>query len=210
MKHLVLLLSIFLFSHLAFGQDEEEIITEEDIIEAVPAPVSPLQKIQDLGYKEIDLKALQDKEVVKILQEMFKDSPLAKMPREELRELILTQSEGKFFHGYLERSPKVIKTIIDILQDATALPALLGILLKKNELEIFFYLWIGLIITTWVIKRFWLKKKKKWSKGKKFMVSIMISLASSVVSISAFYYLFYDEVVPATKIVVTNWRKRNL
>lgn len=210
MKSLVLILSLFLFSHLALGQDEEEIITEEEIVEAVPAPVNPLQKIQDLGYKELDFKALQDKEVIKILREMLKDSPLAKMPKEDLKELILSQSKGKFFHSYLERSPKVMKTIVEILQDSEAMPALLGILLKKKELEIFFYLWIGLIISTWVVKRFWLKRKKKWSKGKRFMVSLMISFASGVVSLGAFYYLFNDEVMPVTKIIVTNWRKRNL
>jgi len=208
MKLLVLLFAFLILPHPAFGQDEEEIFTDEEIQAEVP--MNPLQKIHALGYKDIDINALQDKEVVKILQEVLRDSPLAKMSKEDLRELILSQSEGKFFYGYLERSPKVMKTIIEILQDPHALPALIGVLLKKKELEIFFYLWVGLIIGTWAIKRFWVKKKKKWSGSKKFTISVMISLASSIVSLGAFYYLFYDEVAPVTKIAIMNWRKRNL
>lgn len=213
MRFALVLLFIF-FSHFAFGQNgeenfsDEEIITDEEIAEVVPP--NPLQKISDLGYKDLDFNALQDERVVVILQDIFKDSPLSKISPQEVRELILTQSKGKFFHGYLEKSPKLMKTLVEILQDKEALPAMLGLLLKKKEIEIFFYVWIGLVGGTWAIKRFWVKKKKKWSKSKKFFVSMLISFASSAISLGTFYYLFYEEVSPVTKIAFMNWRKRNL
>lgn len=211
----LLLLLICLFPYLAFGQGEEELFQNEEIeeIQEIQETVqqdNPLQKLADLGYKDIDMKALQDERVVVILRDILKNSPLSKMSPSEVHDLILTQSEGKFFHGYLKNSPKLMKTLVQIIQDSKALPSLVGILLKKKELEIFFYFWIGLVIGTWLFKRFWLKKKKKWSRSKRFFVSILISLASSALSLGVFYYLFYEEVNPTAEIVFYNWRRRNL
>ena len=165
-------------------------------------------ELSKLGYKTIDTAALMDEKVIELMRKALKQNPLQKSTPEEVRATILKQAEGSFIHGYLSESPKLMNALVDVLRDEKALPSAMGIFLRKDDLKIYFFIWLGFMILAWLFKKIFFNQK--WPKHKRKILGILVSISFSLISVTTFYHMFYDELSPAGKILITHWRKRNL
>ncbi len=165
-------------------------------------------ELEKLGHKTIDTAALMDEKVIELMRKALKQNPLRKNTPEEVKASILKQTEGSFIHGYLSESPKLMNALVDVLRDEKALPSAMGIFLRKEDLKLYFFIWIGFMIQAWLFKKIFFNKK--WPKHKTKILGIIVSLSFSFCSVTTFYHMFYDELSPAAKILFTHWRKRNL
>jgi hypothetical protein len=193
----------------------EEQTLERPETEAAPAPETEAafdanHELKKLGYETIDPSALMDKRVVAIISRLFIENPLRKMPDAEVKKLILEQSKSSFFGDYLQNRPKVLAFFVEVLKDEKAMPQAIGLLKREEDLKLYFFFWLTLMIMTWAIKKFWVKKQKKWDKSKIFLVGLALSLLASVVALTTFYHVFNEELSPTAKILVKHWRRRNL
>lgn len=224
MKLIVGLLLCFL-SLPGFGQEDDDQLLEKleadrrkqteaavklnQVSERVQSSVlSAPEQLKKLGYDTVTPGALLDKKVVKLVQKMMAESTLKNASHDEVRKLILDKAKGKPVEGFLNNSPKVVNLIVDILRDPKALSSLVGLFLRRDDLKMYFFIWLGLMITAWAIKKFTFNKK--WPRGKTFVLGLMVSLTATTISMTTFYHIFHAELSPTAEIVVKHWRKRNL
>lgn len=168
------------------------------------------EELAKLGYDTLDGAALMDEKVIKIVQKMMDNSPLKGASRKEVVNLMLEKLQGQPGEDFLKNNPRLLYVFADILRDDKAMPAVIGILARRDDLKIYLIIWVSLLIAGFVIKRFYFKKQKKWSPTKRFVMGVALNLSITVVSFSIFYNMFEKELSPAGKIIVQHWRKRNL
>lgn len=222
---LVVSLFFCLLSLPGFGQEDDDKLLEEleadrreqtesavklnQVSDKVTASVlSAPEQLKKLGYETITPDALLNKDVVKLVQKMMKDSTLKNASHQEVRNLVLDKAKGKPVEKFLNESPRVMNLIVDILRDPKALSSLVGLFLRRDDLKTYFFIWLSLMITAWAIKKYTFNKS--WSGSRRFIMGLLVSLSATAISLTAFYNIFHAELSPTAEIVVKHWRKRNL
>lgn len=165
------------------------------------------EELNKLGYDSLNLAAIMDEKVVGLLRETFKNNPMQNMSDEEVRKVILEKMKIGSLRSYLREHPKLLNVFIELVKDKKALPASLGIFIKKETLKIYFSIWVFILIVVWALKRFHIKKQR-WTPGTIFFACILINLSATFVSLSIFYNMFHEELSPSANIIVKHWRKR--
>lgn len=168
------------------------------------------EELAKLGYQSLDGAALLDEKVIKIVQKMMDNSPLKGASRKEVVSLMLEKLQGQPGEEFLKNNPRLLYVFADILRDDKAMSSVIEIMSRRSDLKTYFFIWLSLMITGMLIKRFYFKKQKKWSPTRHFLMGVSLSLSITVVSFSIFYNMFEKELSPAGKIIVQHWRKRNL
>lgn len=211
-----LLLFLFLFSLPGFGQEDEdkhirelEAQRQKRMEMAVKADKSR-QKIQDststafeelkkLGHENITAASFADERVVRVIRRLLKDNPLRKFPRDKVKSLILDKAKDNYFGTFLSDHPKVLNLFTDILMDKEALSSLMGIFLRKDDLKLYLYIWIGILILGFLIKRIFIPKE--WGGWRKVLAGLSVSFLLTVLCLGIFYNMFSDEIGPLLNVV---------
>jgi hypothetical protein len=166
------------------------------------------QALKQLGESKLNPASLMDEKVVLSLKAALKNNPLKTLPKEEVRALIFEKIQSEKVKNYLVNHPKILDTWIEILQDDKALPSAVGIFLRKSDLKLYGFIWLGLLVFSWIFKKIYFSKD--WTFLHRLFMSFLMSISVSVISFGTFYTMFYDELSPAVKIIVKNWRQRNI
>ena len=164
----------------------------------------PILELQRLGHTELSAKSLLDERVVVILQKLFRDNELQKQTPEFISALILDKARGKPFEWMLKDHPKFLRAVVDVIRDKEALASLIGIFLRKDDLKTYLFIWIGLMILGHFIKRF--AFSEDWGKGKRFVMSFLLSLTLALTSLTIFYNMFDRELTPTAQILIKHWK----
>jgi len=214
---LFLVLIFCLLSLPGFGQEDDDATIEtieaerrsqaeaavkiNEVSEELKKELSEIpQELKNLGHKTVTAKTLFDEKAMKLLKKTLENNPLVHSSHDEVRKLILDKYEGKPIGNYLANSPKVLDMFVDILRDKKALPSLIGVFSKKDELKLYFYIWLGLLIGSWLFKKYVVKKKS-------FLKTVTLSLLTSTLSLLIFYNMFYDELSPTVEIIAKHISK---
>lgn len=168
------------------------------------------EELAKLGYETLDAAALMDEKVVAVMQKMFAHSPLKGASRKEVVELILQHVQGKPGEEFLRDNPRLMYAFADILRDDKAMPSIIGILARRDSLKMYFFIWLSIMIASFLIKKFYFKKQTKWSPTKRLLIGIGFNLGVMCTTFTIFYNIFESELSPTTKILVQHWRRRNL
>ena len=208
---LFLVLIFCLLSLPGFGQEDDDATIEtieterrsqaeaavkiNEVSEELKKEISQIPtELKNLGHKTVNAKTLFDEKAVKLLKKTLENNPLVHSSPEEVRKLILDKYKGKPVGKFLADSPRILELFVDILRDKKALPSLIGVFSKKEDLKLYMYIWIGILIGTWLFKKYVVKKKS-------FLKTIMISLLTSAISLLIFYSMFFDELSPTVEII---------
>lgn len=222
---LIVSLLLCLLSLPGFGQEEDDALLEKleadrrkqtetavklnEVSKNVTSSVlSVPEQLKKLGYETVTPGALLDKKVVKLVQEMMANSTLKNASHQEVRNLVLDKAKGKPIEGFLNKSPRVVNVIVDILRDPKALSSLVGLFLRRDDLKMYFFIWLSVMIASWAIKKYTFSEN--WSGGKRFVMGLMVSLLATTITMTTFYNIFHAELSPTAEIVLKHWRKRNL
>jgi hypothetical protein len=169
-------------------------------VEHLKDPIlNPYEEIKKLGHKQIDAAALLDKRVIVILQKTFKDGLLTYVPEKEVRAMVLVKANGTFLESLFAKFPKLIDLSVDLLRDKHAFHGLLGILLRKEDLKTYGYMWLAIFIFGLFVKRRLVKPK--WKFMKRFSWNMSINLILSSISLFLFYEFFYVEITPTLNVI---------
>ncbi len=169
---------------------------KDDFADAGSGAMAQLQK-----SGEINLAALSkmDEKTIAFLQEKLRAAHMDRVPADQVRAAILEKSEGKPLGKLFNSFPKLLDICVDIVRDADALPAFVGILSKQDRLKTYFYVWLGLFILSILIKRYIFPKK--WTRIKRFFAGNLMSLLFLSISLSVFFQLFQKELLPILSVL---------
>lgn len=151
-------------------------------------------KIQDfaIGNKADAMFA-----AVNDMRAAFAENPLALIPKDKVKETLLTQWEGKFIGKLLTNNPRILEFFASFITDKVALNKLLDIFIKKKELKNFTFLVILAQIMS--VLAFFLLFKQSSPLGRIFK-RIILMLGVNIMLIAYFCWRFYPEVSPTISI----------
>ena len=183
---------------------QKKIKMVETAAEPLAKPLrNPLEEMKKLGYEQISAAALLDDKVLAILQRTLKERPVASLSVEKVKAMILEKTQGTFMADVFERFPRILHFVVDFVRDEKAVPGLLGILTRKDDLKSYGYFWLVIFVFGLFIKSRLIKPK--WVFKKRFLYSLSFSLVLSSVSLYIFYSLFSEEITPTLSVIARNF-----
>lgn len=132
------------------------------------------------------------------LRATFAENPLSLVPKEQIKETLLSQWEGKPMGKVFKEYPKVLEFFAALMVDKKAVPKLLDIFIKKNELK-YFTILVVLSQVMCLLAFFTLFKNSSWL-GRVFK-RMLLMLGVNAVLLIYFVWRFYPEVSPTLGIV---------
>lgn len=131
------------------------------------------------------------------INQFLKENPFSKMDREEVKSMIQVKTQGLPVAKLFEKSPKILDMLVDWIRDEKALPKIIGIVNKPDQVKTY-----GIIVTAIFILSFILNlTNSKGGLGKRIIKKLGIFLGAFLVNITAFVVLFKEEITPTLDIV---------
>ncbi len=207
MKKLAFFFALLLSFHLHAETDDEmieKLVKEkeaqaksykqiDDGVTAVKdAPLKFLEELNKKGHQTLDTKALFDPQMVDTFQKLLSQSQLNQMSDAALKELILKQSKGKITEKIFKSYPKLLDKVVLILKDKEALPRLIEIIKRQEDLKNFFIISVVLFILSILLKKMFVPKDAGFFR--RLVTSLSIKLIIGSGSLTLFYFMFEREV----------------
>lgn len=162
-------------------------------------PKNPVEELKKLGHSQLNAAALLDEKVVAYLQQTLKEGGMSKVPPEQVRKMLQEKMKGHFMESVVQQFPKLLDIFVDVLRDKDAMPGLLNIFKRKDDLKTYGYLWLAIFVFG-----MWFKGriiKPKWPFLRRFKYSSIVSLVLTSSTIYLFYSMFNQELSPTLAIV---------
>lgn len=182
----------------------EERLKKLQMVEKATEPLkdpikNPLKELQELGHKQINAVALMDSKVQAVVQRLIKEGHMARISADALKAQIMTNVKGSFWENILTRFPVLVDIFVEVVRNKEALGGLLGILIRKDDLKNYGYIWLAIFVFAALIKNRIIKPK--WPFLKRMAFSMTISLVLTVTSLAIFYNFFSTELDPTLQII---------
>jgi hypothetical protein len=189
-------------------EDRKKHLEKIQTVEAVTKPLAepalnPLEEIKRLGYQQIGAAALMDQKVLAIIQKTLKLGVLDQTPPAAVRTMILEKVKGSMLETLFAKFPKLLDIAVDMMRSKEALSGLLGILVRKDDLKTYGYIWLAVFLFGIFLKNRIIKPK--WPFFKRFSYSMTISLIFNSITIYVFYTMFSQELAPTLSIIAKHF-----
>lgn len=184
-------------------QTESAVQLDQGRQEIIEKTYNIAEELQKIGHDSLSAAALMDERVVEIVQKGLKQNHLNEMDHKEIKEFLRERAQGGVAERVFNLFPRTLNIAAGIMGDKDALPALLGMLRRQEDLKRYAIITVCLFVIGFVLKKFFIKKK--WGVIKRFFYSACISLSMMVISTRYFYYLFKYELTPTIRVVQKHW-----
>jgi hypothetical protein len=184
-------------------QKKVQKIQESAEVMAKPLGDDPAQQLLKLTKGQLTALSLTDEKVLALVSRLFAEGQLNQGPREETRKFLQEKVKGSWGEKIFELFPSFLEIATDILRDTQAMPGLIKIITRKNDLKNFFYIWLSIVIFGILIKG--KVKKMKTSPKSKAIMKMVLNLMLSLSSMAVFYSLFKEELTPSLRIMAQHW-----
>ena len=159
-------------------------------------------QIEAMSKEGLTAASLLDEKVQATLQKIFAQGLFEKETREVTRANLMNNFKGKKIEKLLQRFPKLLDIMTDIMRDREAMPGLIRILGRKADLRMYFQIWVSLFLFSFLFRRYWLKKRiAKQGFFTRNLVSVGFTLFMTTISFMIFYKMFKTDVRPTVAII---------
>lgn len=131
------------------------------------------------------------------INQFLKENPFSKMDREEVKSMIQVKTNGLPVAKLFEKSPKILDMLVDWIRDEKALPKIMGIVNKPDQVKKYGFVVIGIFILSFILNL----TNSKGGLGKRILKKLGIFIGAFLVNITAFVVLFKEEITPTLDIV---------
>jgi hypothetical protein len=204
----IFLLFIFIISlgcNLSYAQDDLEEQFDETTnqlqglsqSEVEAALNEPMAQNKD-GLKDSFVSSMMTGVMKQAINDFLKENPFSKMPRDEVKAMISIQTQNLPIKKVFDNNPKLLEILVDWIRDTKALPRLLGIANKPQEVKIY-----GIIVLCVFVFSFVLNLAN--SKGnllKRILRKLAIFFGATLINIVTFFVMFKEELKPTFEIIL--------
>jgi len=166
-----------------------------DVEEAMEESQKPI--VGDGKIKDSYLSTMMNGMMKQMIGKFLKENPFSKMPREEVKSMIVLNTQGLPVNKVFEKNPKLLEMLIDWIRDPIALPKFMGIVNKPEKVKIYGIIVIALFIISFALNLF----NSKGSLFKRILKKLGIFLGAFTLNLVAFYILFQPNIQPTLTIV---------
>jgi hypothetical protein len=165
---------------------------------------SPFEDIKALGHQQLNAAALMDEKVLAIFQKLFTDGHFSKVPRAETLKFLSEKVKGSFWEKVFIWFPVLKEIAVEVIRDPKAMPGLMQILVRKDDLKTYGYIWLAIFVFGIFIKGRIVKPK--WPFLKRRLVSLTISIPLTLMTFGVFYNIFSVEIDPLLGIIAERFQ----
>lgn len=192
---LVFLISFLLFSLPGFTQGEE--IDFDQNREASQFNIAV--ELNNAGFKSLEAKDLFNEKVVAIIKRAFQENRIGEQPLEIQHAIIMGAVKDQPIEKVFLRYPKLLDVVTALIADKEAIPSLLNIILRKNDLKVFGWISLSLLISGFLLRK--LITSRKAGFFKRLFIRTCLGLGIACTSMTIFYHMFEAEVSPTIRVV---------
>jgi hypothetical protein len=192
---LILLISFLLFSLPGFTQGEE--IKFDENKEGSHFNIAI--ELQKAGFKSLEAKDLLNEKVVALIKRAFKENSIGEQPVEIQRAIIMGAVKNQPIEKVFLHYPKLLDIVTALVADKEAIPSLLNIVVRKNDLKIFGWISLSLLVSGFLFRKFIVSKKAGFIK--RLLIRTCLGLGLACTSMTIFYHMFEAEVSPTIRVV---------
>lgn len=153
--------------------------------------------VGDGTIKESYLSTMMNGMMKEMISKFLKENPFSRMPRDEVKSMIVLNTQGLPISNIFEKNPKLLDMLIDWIRDPIALPKFMGIVNKPDKVKIYGIIVIALFIISFALNLF----NNKGNIFKRILKKLCIFIGAFIINIAAFYILFQPNIQPTLKIV---------
>lgn len=164
---------------------------------------NPAEQLMKLTKGQISAAMLMDDKIQAALSRLFSEGYMSRASREETVKLLRDRAKGSFLEKIFMWFPSILEISVDIVRDGAAMPGLIKILGRKDDLKTFGYIWIAIFIFGLLIKNRLIKPKWPFLRRRKY--SLFIGLPLNVATIYIFFSMFSQELAPTLEIMAKHW-----
>lgn len=207
---LILFLPLYCFSN--EGEDDiaeleaeraehaKEIQLIENSVDAMEnVPQGAMEEFKKLGHKSLNELNFSDEKVLDIVRGALNESEFSQMPPEIQRRLILEKIQGRPIEKLFNAFPVLLDLIVALFSDKQAIPSLLGIYSRKNDLKKYGFNALAILILGFFLRRYYLPRVS--GKFKRFLISLFMTLSINLTIMLVFYFTFTKEVGPSVSVL---------
>lgn len=156
-----------------------------------------LKNLSELKITESMFTKFMSDENKNALFEMLKTNPFSAMSEAEIETMILLRTDGSLVNNFLRTNHKLRDTVVNLIKDKKATPALLSIINRPDALKKY-----GIACIIVVMIGFFLNLKN--SKGgmlKRIFYKIFLGVITLLTNLAIFYLIFEKELTPTISII---------
>ncbi len=170
--------------------------------ESSSEPYNMAYELHKAGFKELSARDLFNEKVVRIIKRAIRENEIGKQSKEMQRAIIMGSVKGQPAEDFFKRFPVSLNIMADLVADKQAVPGLLDILLRKDDLKTFGWISLTLAIFGFLVRRFFITKKDHILK--RILIQACLSVVVACTTLSIFYMMFEQEISPTIRIVKAN------
>jgi len=128
----------------------------------------------------------------KMAAQFLKENPFSKMPKDEIKTMFTTRMSGLPVEKIINKYPVILDFVVEWLHDKRALPKLVGIINKPDDVKLYGLIVIGIFVGAFILNLM----NSSGGLLTRIFKKLCIFGAGTVVNIGAFVYLFKTEIDP--------------
>lgn len=131
-----------------------------------------------------------------ILAKFLKTNPFSNLSKEDVKAMLVSQTEGKPLGEAFKKNPKLLDFAVDWIRDPKALPAFMGMANKPEQMKNY-----GIVVLIVFAISFILNfLNKSGGLVKRIFKKLLITFGSLIVNLVLFYWFFKEELDPTLEI----------
>lgn len=154
--------------------------------------------IGDGKIKDSYLSTMMNGMMKEMISKYLKENPFSKIPRDEVRSMIKIQTESLPVGKVFEKNPKLLEVFTDWLRDQVAIPKLVGIVNKPEQVKIYGIVVIAVFIISFIFNLL----NNKGNLFQRILKKLFIVFCAFTVNLAVFYFLFQPNVKPTLDIIL--------
>lgn len=170
--------------------------------ESSSEPYNIAYELHKAGFKTLEARDLLNEKVIRIIKRAIRENELGKQSKEMRRAIVMGSVKGQPAEKFFKRFPLALNIMADMVADKRAVPGLLDILLRRDDLKTFGWISLTLVVFGFLVRRFFISKKDGFFK--RFLIKTCLSIVVACTSFSIFYMMFEREISPTIQIIKAN------
>lgn len=152
--------------------------------------------VEGIPIKDNFLSGMLDEKMKQQLSIMMKQNPLSQVPKEEIEAKIDLNSEGTAMGAMMKKNPKIKKFLVEVAHDEKALPGLISIINKPDEMKYYGFTLGAIFVVAFLINL----NNTKGNLLNRIVKKLMLGAGTFTANIAAFYFFFQDEITPTFQV----------
>jgi hypothetical protein len=149
------------------------------------------------GLKESFVTNMMTGVMKQAIDQFLKENPFSKMERQEVKSMIELKTNGLPVATLFKNHPKILDIFVDWIRDDKALPKIIGIVNKPDEVKVYGFIVMGIFILSFILNL----ANSKGGLGKRILKKLMIFVGAFAINIGTFFFLFKEEMKPTLDII---------